>query len=102
MLEGGHNFTTYLNTILLFKFYSSFCGEELDGTMTICAKDRIFHYKKLVELQFDSYRKCMSVIVRPKHTSDEDVIYVFVKGAETSVLPNCSRELLILCHNLPK
>ena len=68
----------------------SFCGEELDGTVTISAKDNVYSYKKLVELQFDSYRKCMSVIVRPKHTSDEDIIYVFVKGAETSVLPSCT------------
>jgi magnesium-transporting ATPase (P-type) len=70
----------------------SFCGEELDGTVTISAKNHIHTYKKLAELQFDSYRKCMSVIVRSKHvfSSEEDVIYVFVKGAETSVLPQCT------------
>ena len=70
----------------------SFCGEDLDGTVTVCAKDQIHTYKKLAELQFDSYRKCMSVIVRPKYASDtdlEDTIYLFVKGAETSVLPVC-------------
>ena len=34
----------------------------------------------------------MSVIVRPKYSSDtdlEDTIYLFIKGAETSVLPVC-------------
>ena len=70
----------------------SFCGEDLDGTVTVCAKDQIHTYKKLAELQFDSYRKCMSVIIRPKYASDkddEDMIYLFVKGAETSVLPMC-------------
>ena len=32
----------------------------------------------------------MSVIVRPKHSSDENLIYVFVKGAESSMFPICS------------
>lgn len=70
----------------------SFWGEEMDGTVTICAKDQIHTYKKLAELQFDSFRKCMSVIVRPKFSSEEsgqETIYLFVKGADTSVLPNC-------------
>ena len=62
----------------------------MDGTLTVCAKDKVLTYKKLVELQFDSYRKCMSVIVRPKHSSDENLIYVFVKGAESSMFPICS------------
>ena len=59
-------------------------------------------YKKLAELQFDSFRKCMSVIVRPKFSSENlessqngqnlgqgETIYLFIKGADTAVLPNC-------------
>lgn len=71
----------------------SFWGEELDGTVTVSAKDQIHTYKKLAELQFDSFRKCMSVIVRPKFSSEDagkETIYLFVKGAETAVLPNCT------------
>ncbi len=76
-------------------------GEQPDGTATINAKGQSHTYKKMAELQFDSFRKCMSVIVRPKYNSgvsnhnnedegeEEDLIYVFVKGAESSVLPIC-------------
>ena len=69
----------------------SFWGEELDGTLTVSAKDQIHLYKKLAELQFDSFRKCMSVIVRPKFSSEgaEETIYLFIKGAESAILPNC-------------
>ena len=54
--------------------------------MTVSAKDQIHLYKKLAELQFDSFRKCMSVIVRPKFSSEDsessqgDTIYLFIKG----------------------
>ena len=65
-------------------------------------KDQVHMYKKLAELQFDSFRKCMSVIVRPKFSSEDlessqngqnlgqgETIYLFIKGADTAVLPNC-------------
>ena len=74
----------------------SFWGEELDGTLTVSAKDQIHLYKKLAELQFDSFRKCMSVIVRPKFSSEDtesshgETIYLFIKGADTAILPNCT------------
>ena len=42
-------------------------------------------YKRLTELQFDSYRKCMSVIVK----DIDEKIHVLSKGAETAMLEAC-------------
>ena len=72
-------------------------GENLDGILTLKVKDQTHLYKKLAELPFDSTRKCMSVIVRPIFSSDIDSdnasqqknIYLFIKGAESVILPNC-------------
>ena len=60
----------------------SFLGEELDGTILVSAKDQIHSFKRLAELQFDSFRRCMSVIVRPKNSEycKGNEIYLFIKG----------------------
>ena len=41
-------------------------------------------FEKLEELEFDSFRKCMSVVVRDDATG---IVHVVAKGAETAILP---------------
>lgn len=43
------------------------------------------HYERLQVLEFSSERKRMSVIVR----DENDTIWLYSKGAETSILPRC-------------
>lgn len=63
-----------------------FGGERPDGTVLVSmVNNEVYKWKRLVELPFDSYRKCMSVIAR----DDQDTIHVFVKGAESVMLPMC-------------
>ena len=81
---------------------SSFFSIISFPSFQVSVKDQVHMYKKLAELQFDSFRKCMSVIVRPKFSSEDlessqngqnlgqgETIYLFIKGADTAVLPNC-------------
>ena len=46
--------------------------------MTVKAKGKRLHFEKLCDLEFDSYRKCMSVVVRDARGR----IHVLCKGAE--------------------
>ena len=93
----------YLHKILkLSTSNSSFHSIITFTSFQVSVKDQVHMYKKLAELQFDSFRKCMSVIVRPKFSSEDlessqngqnlgqgETIYLFIKGADTAVLPNC-------------
>ena len=56
-------------------------------------QDKVHKYKRMAELPFDSDRKCMSIIVREESVIQEDTeprLHVFVKGADSAVLPACS------------
>ena len=77
-----------------------FLGVQPNGNVTISAKGERVIYKRLAELPFDSYRKCMTVIIRETHLDDEstssnypfkskEIIHVFIKGAESVILPAC-------------
>lgn len=44
-------------------------------------------WELIMELPFDSTRKRMSVIVKPKNSNDSNY-YLFTKGADTAMLPN--------------
>ena len=68
-----------------------FLGASLDGTMRVRIgggggepphQELTFH--RLCELEFDSFRKCMSVVVKDEATG---IIHVVSKGAETAILP---------------
>ena len=70
-----------------------FLEATLDGTMRVRiggggdgggapCQELTFH--RLCELEFDSFRKCMSVVVKDEATG---IIHVVSKGAETAVLP---------------
>ena len=64
-----------------------FLGCSLDGEMEVSLKgEQTVSFRKLCELEFDSYRKCMSVVVRDNETG---VVHVVSKGAETAMLPKC-------------
>ena len=43
-------------------------GETVEGRVTVAARGISHTYTKLAELAFDSYRKCMSVIVKVTFT----------------------------------
>ncbi len=43
------------------------------------------YYELLHVLDFDSNRKCMSVILR----DERGQVYLFTKGAESSIFPKC-------------
>ena len=43
-------------------------GETAEGRVTVAARGISHTYTKLAELAFDSYRKCMSVIVKVTFT----------------------------------
>ena len=64
-----------------------FLGETMDGRMMVNARGITHSYEKLEELTFDSFRKCMSVIVK----DIDNTIHVFSKGAETTMFVACSR-----------
>ena len=63
----------------------AFQGENSDGRLEINAKGITYYYQKLAELSFDSYRKCMSVIVK----DIDEKIHVLCKGAETTMFESC-------------
>ena len=62
-----------------------FKGETNDGRLEVIAKGITYSYQKSAELSFDSYRKCMSVIVK----DIDEKIHVFCKGAETTMFEAC-------------
>ena len=62
-----------------------FCGTSMTGEMTVKYKSHNLTFQKLAELEFDSFRKCMSVIVKDANGN----ISLLTKGAETSMLPIC-------------
>ena len=62
-----------------------FEGERADGKLEVTARGITHTYQKLEELQFDSYRKCMSVIVKDL----DEKIHVLSKGAETTMFEAC-------------
>ena len=75
-------------------------GETVEGRVTVAARGISHTYTKLAELAFDSYRKCMSVIVKVTFTalsstvmvSSQDLdekIHVLSKGAESTMLAAC-------------
>ena len=82
-----------------------FLGADLNGTIRVCVKGRRITYKRIAELPFDSYRKCMTVIIKettndsadivhtkPSKANTDDsheVIHMFIKGADGVILPAC-------------
>lgn len=62
-----------------------YCGED-DTICTVSFKGENRRYRRLHILEFDSDRKRMSVIVQ----FPDDSIWLFCKGAESSVLPHCN------------
>ena len=60
-------------------------GETDDGRVEVTARGVTHSYRRLSELQFDSYRKCMSVIMK----DIDEKIHVLSKGAETTMLEAC-------------
>ena len=62
-----------------------FEGETPDGKLEVTARGITHSYEKMEELQFDSYRKCMSVIVK----DIDEKIHVLCKGAETTMFEAC-------------
>ena len=81
-----------------------FLGAELNGTINVSLKGKRVQYKRMAVLPFDSYRKCMTVVVKEmeSESSDanivesasveqrEEVIHMFIKGADGVILPACS------------
>ena len=63
-------------------------GETEDGRVEVTARGVTHSYRRLSELQFDSYRKCMSVIMK----DIDEKIHVLSKGAETTMLEACVTE----------
>ena len=75
-----------------------FLGFQLNGTISVCIKGKRMTYTRLAELPFDSYRKCMTVIVKETHVDSSNVsnkeqkhetIHVFTKGADVVIIPAC-------------
>ncbi|XP_040573750.1 phospholipid-transporting ATPase IH [Lepeophtheirus salmonis] len=76
----------------------NYLGETNDGIISIQTKDRkIRNYRKLDELEFDSFRKSMSVIVQCEETSK---IFVLTKGAETTMAESISSNYSDLSRSL--
>ena len=70
------------------KYGVTFLGDkEKDGrtTMKLLSDDRKLKYERMHVLEFDSNRKCMSVIVRDSKGS----MRLLTKGAESSIFPKC-------------
>ena len=64
-----------------------YSGECLvDGKVILTVEEEKHVFVKVAELPFDSFRKCMSVIVRDR----EDVLHVLCKGAETTMVAACT------------
>ena len=57
-------------------------GETAEGRVTVAARGISHTYTKLAELAFDSYRKCMSVIVKVTFTplSSARMLSLFILG----------------------
>ena len=83
-----------------------FLGAELNGTINVSLKGKRVQYKRMAVLPFDSYRKCMTVVVKEmeNESSDsnigdteinnveqrEEAIHMFIKGADGVIIPACS------------
>ena len=69
------------------QFGFTFLGQSPNNEMQIqIGETEIKSFIKLNELEFDSFRKCMSVIVKDCQTGQ---IHMLSKGAEMAILPNC-------------
>ena len=80
-----------------------FLSAELNGTINVSLKGKRVQYKRMAVLPFDSYRKCMTVVVKEmeNESSDaniaesasieqrEEVIHMFIKGADGVIIPTC-------------
>lgn len=62
-----------------------FLGCTLTGAMSVNLQGEMAVFQKLEELEFDSFRKCMSMIVR----DPKGQIHVLTKGAESAMLCMC-------------
>ena len=83
-----------------------FLSAELNGTINVSLKGKRVQYKRMAVLPFDSYRKCMTVVVKEmeNESSDsnivdtdinnveqrEEAIHMFIKGADGVIIPACS------------
>ena len=64
-----------------------YLGETLDGKVEVNARGITHTFQKLEELTFDSFRKCMSVIVK----DIDNTYHVLSKGAETTMFAACTK-----------
>ena len=83
-----------------------FLGAELNGTINVSLKGKRVQYKRMAVLPFDSYRKCMTVVIKEMETESSDTnivdaaiddvketreaIHMFIKGADGVIIPACS------------
>ena len=81
-----------------------FLGAEINGNIKTRIKGKQITYKRLAELPFDSFRKCMTVVIKEtlehsfkdgtEATKDSsqmptEIIHMLIKGADGVILPAC-------------
>ena len=94
-----------------------FLSAELNGTINVSLKGKRVQYKRMAVLPFDSYRKCMTVVVKEmeNESSDsnivdtdinnveqrEEAIHMFIKGADGVIIPACSSSVSACSFSVP-
>lgn len=83
-------------------------GIDSTGFLVVTVQDRTaLRYRLLDVLEFDSDRKCMSVVIQPVPNAEEEStdfdpnvpVLVLCKGAETSMIPRMCKLSQLTSHN---